>query len=216
MTNLALLIFSFVFVTQLVSWIGKSVLQELAFSTYSRIFLASSSARQRALRKQVLEDKTELARTSSQDEFAKWAKLKRKLDKGLADLEKTNGTLTSSRTSFAFRFSTLLSLLTTGAQFVLVWWFRKSPVFWLPSEWLPGPVVWLLSFPSAPIGSVSSGAWCAVCKRVMVTGEEIVRELILPMPAGTIPVEPVAARADKSGGRGARIGPLEIEHDKLD
>lgn len=36
----------------------------------------------------MLADKAELAKTSSQDEFAKWAKLKRKLDKGLADLEK--------------------------------------------------------------------------------------------------------------------------------
>jgi hypothetical protein len=36
----------------------------------------------------VLADKADLAKTSSQDEFAKWAKLKRKLDKGLADLEK--------------------------------------------------------------------------------------------------------------------------------
>ena len=33
-------------------------------------------------------DKAELAKTSSQDEFAKWAKLRRKLDKGIADLEK--------------------------------------------------------------------------------------------------------------------------------
>ena len=55
---------------------------------YSRIFLSRSKAKQQILRKQVLEDKAELGRTSSQDEFAKWARLKRKLDKGLADLEK--------------------------------------------------------------------------------------------------------------------------------
>ena len=160
--------------------------------------------------------------------------MKRKLDKGLADLEKTSeytckrsssprptcvrgflghtlmdldGTLTSSRTSFALRFSSLLMLLTTGAQFILVWWFRKSPVFWLPQRWFPGPVAWLLSFPSAPIGvpsfwfrreekltggtagSVSSGAWCAVCKRVLITGEEIVRELVLPSPGETFRAE---------------------------
>ncbi len=58
-----------------------------AFSLYSRLFLSSSSARQRILRSQVLEQKSELSRTSSQDEFAKWAKLKRKVDRGMADLE---------------------------------------------------------------------------------------------------------------------------------
>ena len=36
----------------------------------------------------MLKDKAELARTSSQDEFAKWARLRRKVDKSLADLEK--------------------------------------------------------------------------------------------------------------------------------
>lgn len=85
--NLALLILIVVTLTQVVSWVGKSVLQELAFSIYSRALLGSTASKQRKLRKQVLEDKTTLSKTSSQDEFAKWAKLRRKLDKGLADLE---------------------------------------------------------------------------------------------------------------------------------
>ena len=59
-----------------------------AFSAYSRIFLGRTASKQREFRKQVLQDKAELAKTSSQDQFAKWAKLKRKVDKGLADLEK--------------------------------------------------------------------------------------------------------------------------------
>jgi hypothetical protein len=93
MPNLALLILITVFLTQSVSWIGKSVLQNLAFETYSRIFLSSKSKQQRVLRKQVLQDKAELARTSSQDEFAKWARLRRKVDKSLADLEKISMSL---------------------------------------------------------------------------------------------------------------------------
>ncbi|RSH82298.1 GET complex subunit get1 [Saitozyma podzolica] len=176
--NLALLIFLVVFLTQLVAWVGKSVLQELAFSAYSRFFLSGYSSKQRSLRKQVLEDKAELARTSSQDEFAKWAKLKRKVDKGLADLEKINNSLGSSKSSFSLRFSSVLWLFTTGAQLVLVWWYRKQPVFYLPPGWVPYPVAWVLSFPSAPLGSVSSGAWGAVCKRVLTTGEEIVTGLL--------------------------------------
>lgn len=167
--NLAVLIFLVVLLTQVVAWIGKSVLQEAAFSLYSSIFLSSAYRDQKKLRKQVLEDKAELGRTSSQDEFAKWAKLKRKLDKGLADLEKTSElaraarfspayanttdtTLTSSRSTFALRFSSLIWVFTTGAQLVLVWWFRKQAVFWIPDQWLPGPVAYILRFPSAPKG----------------------------------------------------------------
>lgn len=102
MPNLAALILITVFLTQAVSWIGKSVLQSTAFNIYSRIFLSSKSKQQRILRKQVLKDKAELARTSSQDEFAKWARLRRKVDKSLADLEKIS-TFTRHRAKLDFR-----------------------------------------------------------------------------------------------------------------
>jgi hypothetical protein len=46
----------------------------------------------------------------------------------------------------------VLWLFTTGAQLVLVWWYRKQPVFYLPPGWVPYPVAWVLSFPSAPLG----------------------------------------------------------------
>ena len=58
----------------------------------------------------------------------------------------------------------------------------------------------MLSFPSAPkgqlarspiltydeltvSGSVSSAAWAAVCKRVLLTAEEVVKDLLIPGPA---------------------------------
>ncbi|AFR96708.1 protein GET1 [Cryptococcus neoformans C23] len=215
MVNLALVIFFCTLLNQIVSWVGKSVLQEIAFTAYSWVFLSSTAAKQRKLRKQVLEDKAELGRTSSQDEFAKWAKLRRKLDKGLADLEKTNNTLSSSRSSFSKKFSTLLWLMTTGAQFLLSWWFRKQPIFWLPEGWVPYPVAWLLSFPSAPIGSVSSGAWGAICRRVLSTLQEIIRSLLAPSPAATGPV-PAGPSSAKNGQPEAKIEVLALEHEKLD
>lgn len=55
---------------------------------YERVFYSSSAARQRALKTEVLARKKELQQTSAQDQFAKWAKLRRNVDKGLADLEK--------------------------------------------------------------------------------------------------------------------------------
>lgn len=156
-----------------------------------------------------------MGRTSSQDEFAKWAKLRRKLDKGLADLEKTNNTLSSSRSSFSKKFSTLLWLMTTGAQFLLSWWFRKQPIFWLPEGWVPYPVAWLLSFPSAPIGSVSSGAWGAICRRVLSTLQEIIQSLLAPSPAATGPV-PTGPSSAKNDQPEAKIEALALEHEKLD
>ncbi|WVR09425.1 hypothetical protein IAU60_006492 [Kwoniella sp. DSM 27419] len=213
MPNLAVLILLIVTFTQVVSWVGQSVLQEAAFNLYSRLFLASTAYRQRKLRNQVLEDKAELGRTSSQDEFAKWAKIRRKVDKGLADLEKLNTTLGSSRTSFTTKFKSLLWILTTGAQVFLVWWYRKEPVFWLPQGWVPGPVAWLLSFPSAPRGSISSGAWSAIISRVLKSVEEIVKSLMVPAVASPMGTAPFPTQSTKQE---AKIEPVTLEHEKLD
>jgi hypothetical protein len=59
-----------------------------AWDLYSRIFKSVSYARQRQLKAELLTKKKELLQTSAQDQFAKWAKLRRSVDKGLAELEK--------------------------------------------------------------------------------------------------------------------------------
>lgn len=66
----------------------------------------------------------------------------------------TDNTLSSARSSFATKFSTLIWVVTTGASFFLVWWYRRVPVFYVPAGWVPGPVSWLLAFPGAPKGEL--------------------------------------------------------------
>ncbi|KAI0916425.1 GET complex subunit get1 [Taiwanofungus camphoratus] len=170
-------IFVLVFTTELISWIGKSVLLEFVYAMYLRIFYFSAVARQRKLKSEILLNKKELLQTSAQDQFAKWAKLRRSVDKGLADLEKLNDEISSSKSSFSLRFNSALWLLTTGLQFIVGWWYRKSAVFYLPPGWF-GPVTWWLSFPFAPAGSVSCGMWQMACRRVIKVGERVVQDLI--------------------------------------
>ena len=107
--SLLITIFLLVFVTQLIAWIGKSVLLDIVcrrynflwqfdyiketkkkktYDLYLRITLSPMAMRQRALKSEILSTKSELLKTSAQDQFAKWAKLRRSVDKGLADLEK--------------------------------------------------------------------------------------------------------------------------------
>jgi tail-anchored protein insertion receptor len=129
--------------------------------------------RQRDLKSELLSKKAELLQTSAQDHFAKWAKLRRSVDKGLADLEKlscvhdvhvfplmsltpdslVDSELGTSKSSFALKFSTTLWMLTTGLQFAIGWWYGRSAVFYLPPSWL-GPFTWWMSFPFAPAGEL--------------------------------------------------------------
>ncbi|KDQ57408.1 hypothetical protein JAAARDRAFT_58032 [Jaapia argillacea MUCL 33604] len=187
-------IFALVFVTQLIAWIGQSVLLDLAYALYLRVFRASTVAQQRKLKSEVLQTKTELLQTSAQDQFAKWAKLRRSVDKGLADLEKLNSDLASTKSSFALKFNSAIWILTTGLQFVVGWWYRKAAVFYLPEGWF-GPITWWLALPFAPAGSVSVGVWQMACRRVIKLGERIVKDFELTSPRVSVPAE---AEADTS------------------
>lgn len=146
-----------------------------AYSVYLRIFYSGKASQQKDLKVHILATKKELLETSSQDQFAKWAKLRRKVDKGLADLDALStfhkysqklprgsksyliidSELSVVRTKFSVQFSTALWTLTTGARFIVGWWYRRTPVFYLPSGWF-GPVTWWLSLPFAPAGTYCS------------------------------------------------------------
>ncbi|KAJ8584563.1 hypothetical protein M405DRAFT_866112 [Rhizopogon salebrosus TDB-379] len=186
--SLIFTIFALVFLTELISWIGKSVLLEFAWDFYSRIFMNVSYSRQRQLKAELLITKKELLQTSAQDHFAKWAKLRRSVDKGLAELEKLNGELASSKTAFSVKFNTLVWVFTTGLSFFVGWWYRKAAVFYLPPGWL-GPLAWGMSLPFAPKGSVSVGVWQMACRRVIKVGERAVKNMIAPSEPVAVPAE---------------------------
>lgn len=78
---------------------------------------------------------------------------------------------------FSLKFNSAVWFLTAGLQFIVGWWYRKAAVFYLPPGWF-GPLTWWLAFPFAPSGSVSCGVWQMACKRVIKTGERVVKELM--------------------------------------
>ncbi|KAN0091271.1 CHD5-like domain containing protein [Tylopilus felleus] len=187
--SLIVAIFSLVFLTELVSWIGKSVLLEFAWSLYCRMFMSVQYARQHQLKTELLATKKELVQTSAQDQFAKWAKLRRSVDKGIAELEKLNSDLVASKSAFSAQFNSVVWILTAGLQFAIGWWYRKSAVFYLPPNWF-GPLTWTLALPFAPPGSVSVGVWQMACRRVIKVGEYTVKNIMAaPSEPAAIPVE---------------------------
>lgn len=52
---------------------------------------------------------------------------------------------------------------TSGVKFILPFWYAKQPIFWLPKGWFPYYVEWVLSFPRAPLGSISIASWQLAC-----------------------------------------------------
>ena len=46
-------------------------------------------------------------------------------------------------------------------------YYAKQAMFWLPQGWVPYQVEWILSFPRAPLGSVSINVWGIACASVI-------------------------------------------------
>lgn len=67
-----------------------------AYALYLRSTKGSLVRRQSELKSDIMKTKQELSRTSAQDQFAKWAKLRRSIDKNLSDLEKLSAHNSSS------------------------------------------------------------------------------------------------------------------------
>jgi tail-anchored protein insertion receptor len=59
-------------------------------------------------------------------------------------------------------------------------------MFWLPQGWVPYYAEWLLSFPRAPLGSVSIQAWVLACGTViLLVSDAIVATIRLVMETST-------------------------------
>lgn len=80
--------------------------------------------------------------------------------------------LKSFRANFDRIASTLRWLGTSGVRFILQFWFSKQALFWIPQGWAPYYVEWLLSFPRAPLGSVSVNMWWIACASVIKMASE--------------------------------------------
>ena len=75
--------------------------------------------------------------------------------------------LQKSRAAFDSTAVVLRWLSTNGVVWFLQWWYGKEPMFWLGKGWVPYYIEWILSFPRAPLGSVSIQIWGIACAAVV-------------------------------------------------
>jgi tail-anchored protein insertion receptor len=157
------------------------------WALYNKLPFAKSSSAEKEgaqMRKELLRANNELRSTSAQDDFAKWARLRRKVDKMqdeykifsafrclrllrrwlISILAKTNRDFKSS---FVFYINGARMLVTYGFQFYIQIRFSRHAIFWLPKGWLPWFGEWVVSFPAAPRGAVSLQAWQLACRAVI-------------------------------------------------
>lgn len=170
MASILVIVFFVQLAIHLVNTVGAPTINSLLWNLYNRFPTPTSKtvAEQRELKNQFVKIRQELNATSSQDEFAKWAKLRRQHDKLLEQVEKSKSSIDSTKTTFDSAVNTLRWLGTNGLRMLLQFWFSKQPMFWIPSGWVPYYAEWLLSFPRAPLGSISIQAWVLACGAIIL------------------------------------------------
>ncbi|KAF5722675.1 GET1 [Fusarium mundagurra] len=176
MASLMLSIFVVEVVVNLVNTIGAAAINNLLWTiiNFLPVSTAKAAGEQRKLQADYLKVRRDLNSTSSQDEFAKWAKLRRQHDKLLEQLEKTKKTNEAARSNFDKIITVLRVVVTRAPQYFLPFWYATEPMFWLPYGWFPYWAEWILSFPRAPIGSVSIASWQLACTGVIALFSDLV------------------------------------------
>ncbi|KAF9919309.1 GET complex subunit get1 [Lobosporangium transversale] len=177
--QLAIGVLLVVLLTELINFVGKTHVTAMAYDVYLKFINKDKVTKQRQLKKEVLTLKNDLSRTSSQDEFAKWAKLRRKMDSKIAELEKLTSELHLTKASFEIKFKSLLWFITNGIQFIMVAWYRRVAVFYVPPGWF-GPAERFLALPFAETGAVSIAIWFYFCRKVIIL---FVSQLVEFIPA---------------------------------
>lgn len=169
MASLLVIIFAIELAVVVINNVGAATINNLLWNLYiAAPFGTSAQIRdQRKLQQSYLKVRRELNATSSQDEFAKWAKLRRQHDKMLEELEKKKSGIDTTKASFDKTITTVRWLSTSGARWFLPFWYAREPMFWLPHGWFPYYAEWLISFPRAPLGSVSVVSWQLACTGVI-------------------------------------------------
>ncbi|KAI8960507.1 CHD5-like protein-domain-containing protein [Daldinia sp. FL1419] len=180
MISVLLLVFLVELGVHLVNTVGAATINNLLWNLYLALptEFSKQAAERKTLQKEYLTIRRDLNATSSQDQFAKWAKLRRQHDKLLEQLEKMKTAHEGAKSRFDSTVNILRWLATSGLKFLLPFWYAKQPMFWLPHGWFPYYAEWILSFPRAPVGSVSIASWQTACAGVVLLVSDTVAAIL--------------------------------------
>ncbi|KAK6462630.1 coiled-coil membrane protein [Scheffersomyces coipomensis] len=156
---------------QVINQVGKSTIQELVWSLYmaigSKLNLTNSFKEYSTKQIEIVDLNKQKRLISAQDQYAKWTKLNRQVDKLTAELTQLKETISKDKSSVNSFVSLSIMLITTAPLWFFRLWFRKSILFYLPPQYLPYALEWVFSIPFFPLGSVGLTVWTFAVKQVI-------------------------------------------------
>ncbi|KAJ1958304.1 GET complex subunit get1 [Linderina pennispora] len=177
---LLLTIFAIELLSVCLEAVGYSTLAQGLWATYCTVTGNQKAAERLSLKASITQLRRDLRTVSSVDEFARWAKMRRRLDALTGKFESVSSELALERTAFELYVNLALRVLIYSVRFIVSMWFWRAPVFYVPRNWFY-PGVWVLAMPGAPKGSVSVAVWAVVCNRVCKQMGRIVNRVWRPV-----------------------------------
>ncbi|KAI9225592.1 MAG: CHD5-like protein-domain-containing protein [Piptocephalis tieghemiana] len=172
---LALLILLLTLFHSVVRVVGYSRVAEKIYQLYFSLVSNPIVHERQKYKKETLRLRTQLRATNAHDEFAKWAKIRRKLDASTSKYDKLSSDLAFQRTGIQVKTALALRVGLYLSRGILLIGYGRSAVIVPPSGWM-GPLGPLLSLPFAPSGSISVPVWMMVCHKVVGMGEQMLIE----------------------------------------
>ncbi|XP_074069958.1 guided entry of tail-anchored proteins factor 1 [Macrotis lagotis] len=155
-----LLVLSSVFVCNLLKLLLPS------FSSVISKLLQKDVDQESQMRAEIQTMKQDLSAISMMDEFARYARLERKINKMTDKLKTHVKARTAQLAKIKWVINIVFYILQALLMISLIWKYYSDPVTVLPSKWI-APLERLVAFPTGVAGGVGITCWLVVCNKVV-------------------------------------------------
>ncbi|KAI9506096.1 GET complex subunit get1 [Coemansia spiralis] len=183
-------------VSALLDGMGYGTIATALWNIYCNITGNKKAAERLELKDAIVQLRRDLRTVSSVDEFARWAKMRRRLDALSAKFEGVSSDLAIERTAFELYANLVLRAIIYGLRAAVNIYNYREAVFYVPANWFY-PILWFLSLPSSPMGSVSVTVWSLTCNRVCKRAAAVFNRVLKPV-ATPQHIRSSAAEADSA------------------
>ncbi|XP_035873335.1 guided entry of tail-anchored proteins factor 1 isoform X1 [Phyllostomus discolor] len=157
---------------QLSLGLNSSGREEAAWPVYpndssgmSRV-LQKDAEQESQMRAEIQDMKQELSTVNMMDEFARYARLERKINKMTDKLKTHVKSRTAQLAKIKWVMSVAFYILQAALMVSLIWKYYSVPVAVVPSKWIT-PLDRLVAFPTRVAGGVGITCWILVCNKVV-------------------------------------------------
>uniref|UniRef100_A0A9L0R4Z4 Guided entry of tail-anchored proteins factor 1 n=3 Tax=Equus TaxID=9789 RepID=A0A9L0R4Z4_HORSE len=135
------------------------------FPRMSRV-LQKDAEQESQMRAEIQDMKQELSTVNMMDEFARYARLERRINKMTDKLKTHVKARTAQLAKIKWVISVAFYILQAALMVSLIWKYYSVPVAVVPTKWIT-PLDRLVAFPTRVAGGVGITCWILVCNKVV-------------------------------------------------